>query len=209
MEVLVLGLPRTATQSIADGLALLGYGPIYHMREVGKNKHQPSWIAALEAKFEGKGKEFGREEFDSFLSGYSGVSDYPAAIFAEELIAAYPDAKVILSIRDEDGWYNSMMDTLWHAWSTSKSEANPMRSLSDKYHEYMWKSDFPTNGRKLFQDHNELVRKVAPGGKFLEFNVKEGWGPLCAFLEKGVPDAPFPRKDDWAEYKASHQKAPK
>lgn len=88
MEVLVLGLPRTVTQcwyaastdictpayrhaAIADGLALLGYGPIYHMREVGKNKHQQQWVAALEAKFEGKGKPFGREEFDALLGGCS------------------------------------------------------------------------------------------------------------------------------------------
>lgn len=54
MQVLVLGLPRTAIQcwygasvvrsvlahlfaAIAAGLALLGYGRIYHMREVAKN----------------------------------------------------------------------------------------------------------------------------------------------------------------------------
>ena len=94
MEILVLGLPRTGTQctsrkaavpfantclitsplprlALADALDVLGYKNIYHMREVGKNQHQTKWIEALEAKFEGKGKQFGREEFDSFLSGYS------------------------------------------------------------------------------------------------------------------------------------------
>ncbi|KAK7701073.1 hypothetical protein SLS57_011878 [Botryosphaeria dothidea] len=179
------------------------------MREVGKNKHQQQWVAALEAKFEGKGKPFGREEFDALLSGYSGVSDYPAAIFPEEFIAAYPEAKIVLSIRDEDGWYKSMMDTLWHSWKGSVPDGNPMRSLSDKYHEYLWKSDFPANGRQLFRNHNEVVRRVAPKERFLEFDVKDGWGPLCAFLGKEVPSVPFPRKDDWAAYKASQQKLPK
>jgi Sulfotransferase domain len=41
------------------------------MREVGRNKHQRYWILALEAKYEGKGKEFGREEFDELLGDYA------------------------------------------------------------------------------------------------------------------------------------------
>ncbi|TVY91637.1 hypothetical protein LAWI1_G007323, partial [Lachnellula willkommii] len=156
MEILVLGLPRTGTQSLADALNILGYPKIYHMREVGKNQHQTKWIEALEAKFEGKGKVFGREEFDSFLSGYNAVADYPAAIFAHELIAAYPRAKVILSTRDEDKWYASMLATLWHQWSSSAPDAppSPMRALADKYQMLIWGGDFPARGRAQFRAHN-------------------------------------------------------
>ncbi|KAH7045331.1 hypothetical protein B0J12DRAFT_155439 [Macrophomina phaseolina] len=102
-----------------------------------------------------------------------------------------------------------MMGTLWHAWKSSAPDENPMLSLSDRYHEYMWKSDFPTNGRQLVRDHNKLVRQITPKDKFLEFNAKDGWEPLCAFLGKDVPAAAFPHKDDWAEYKASQQTPPK
>jgi hypothetical protein len=90
MEVIVLGLPRTGTQctyaysrfilafancillnsAIAEALKILGYDNTYHMREVGQNKHQSQWIAALEAKFEGKGQPWGREEFDDIFKGF-------------------------------------------------------------------------------------------------------------------------------------------
>jgi len=182
------------------------------MREVGKNQHQGRWIEALEAKFEGKGKPFGREEFDGFLSGYSGVADYPAAIFPRELIAAYPAAKVILSIRDEDAWYASMLATLWHHWSThtgaGDAAPSPMRALADKYQTLVWGGDFPVRGRAQFRAHNAFVRACAAGtgteGGFLEWDPRDGWGPLCAFLGKEVPEVPFPRVDDWLEYKRLH-----
>lgn len=61
---------------MADALELLGTGTIYHMREVGKNGHHDTWCAALDAKFEGKGKVPGRQEFDAFLSDF-GVSKDP------------------------------------------------------------------------------------------------------------------------------------
>ena len=63
------------------------------------------WLEAIEAKFDGKGKPYGRAEFDKLLGHCQGVSDIPAILFAEELIAAYPEAKVILTNRNFDTWY--------------------------------------------------------------------------------------------------------
>jgi hypothetical protein len=63
------------------------------------------WMEAIEAKFDGKGKPYGRAEFDKLLGHCQGVSDIPAILFAEELIAAYPEAKVILTHRNFDTWY--------------------------------------------------------------------------------------------------------
>ncbi|KAL3419133.1 hypothetical protein PVAG01_09355 [Phlyctema vagabunda] len=207
MQVLVLGMPRTGTQSLAEALMELGYGPIYHMREVGKNQHQGPWIAALQSKYEGKGEVFGREQFDSIFQGFSGVSDYPAAIFPEELIRAYPESKIILTTRDEELWEKSMLATLVHAHTAgSAPDAKPsaMRSLADLYHKHVWDNDIPKNGRRAFREHNELVAKVSPKERFLEYQVKDGWDPLCEFLEKDIPNIPFPRSDDWLSYKKEH-----
>jgi hypothetical protein len=63
------------------------------------------WMEALEAKYDGKGKPYGRAEFDKLLGHCQGVSDMPAILFADELIAAYPEAKVILTHRNFDTWY--------------------------------------------------------------------------------------------------------
>ncbi|KAK6081657.1 NAD dependent epimerase [Seiridium cupressi] len=182
MKVIVLGMPRTGTQSLVDALSQLGISPGYHMREVGKNKHQAAWIEAIEAKYEGK--------------------DYPAAIFPEELIEAYPEAAIILTVRDENKFYDSMMSTLIHAYlNAPKPNPSPMAPLAAKYHTHCWNDDFPTYGRDAYRRQNELVRKAAQGKKFLEYETGSGWGPLCEFLGLPVPDAPYPRSDDWVAYK--------
>ncbi|PYH95487.1 hypothetical protein BO71DRAFT_449343 [Aspergillus ellipticus CBS 707.79] len=192
IKILVLGMPRTGTQSLADALGQLGLGPIYHMREVARNKHQTKWIAALEAKFEGKGSPFGRSEFASFLGGFV-------------LIGAFPNAKIILTVRDEDKWFDSMMATLWHWWSAPDRPRNTsMRSMADKYHLHLWRNDFPTSGKESYRKHNSHVREIASVDNLLVYDVREGWGPLCAFLGLEAPTTPFPRSDDWLEYKQAH-----
>lgn len=79
-----------------------------------------------------------------------------------------------------------------------------MRTLSDLYHKHLWNSDFPTYGRVAFREHNDLVRSIAPKHQFLEYDVKEGWEPLCEFLGKEVPEKSFPRADDWLAYKKAN-----
>ena len=58
------------TAAIADALQQLGISPVYHMREVSKNRHQALWIEALDAKFEGKGAAWKREDFEKILAGF-------------------------------------------------------------------------------------------------------------------------------------------
>jgi len=68
--------------------------------------------------------------------------------------------------------------------------------LMRRCYEYTPLGSLPTEGRKWYDTHNERVRTVAEGKPFLEYNVKEGWGPLCKFLEVEEPDIPFPRVND-------------
>ncbi|KAL1860260.1 hypothetical protein Daus18300_009314 [Diaporthe australafricana] len=202
MKVLVLGLPRTGTQSLADALAQLGISNVYHMREVGKNKHQDLWVQALEDNLEGKGPAWGRQDFEKILAGFEGVADFPAAMFPEQLVHAYPEAAIILSTRAEDGWYASMMSTLVHHHANMPADStSPMAPLATKYHTLCWDNDFPANGRDFFRKHNDRVRGLGKGRRFLEWDAKDGWTSLCGFLGTPVPDCPFPRADDWVDYK--------
>ena len=134
-------------------------------------------------------------------------------MFPEDLIAAYPSAKVILSIREEDGWYASVERTIWHSWIQDKARsydgtvANPLESLADKFHQHLWKSNFEAHGRQQFREHNEHVKTLLShraAEDLLIYNVQEGWEPLCRFLGKEVPLQGFPRNDDWAQYKIHH-----
>lgn len=104
MRVLCLGYSRTGTFGLFLALQMLGYKP-YHMAAVMKNPKtiMPCWNDAMEAKYEGKGRPYGREEFDKLLGRHDAVLDVPCILFAEEFIKMYPDAKVVLTERPVDG----------------------------------------------------------------------------------------------------------
>lgn len=172
------------------------------MREVGKNKHQDLWIRALEDNFENKGPAWGRNDFENILAGFEGVADFPAAIFPQQLVDAYPEAAIILSTRSEDVWYNSMMATLVHYHTNMPADsASPIAALATKYHTLCWSNDFATNAREYCRKHNDTVRRLGNGRRFLEWAAKDGWAPPCGFLGVPMPEIPFPRADDWAQFK--------
>lgn len=94
-----------------------------------------------------------------------------------------------------------MMNTLVHSLSRRPPNSTPMVTLATKYHTHCWGNDFPSHGRDHFRRHNENVRSAAKGQKFLEYDIKQGWEPLCEFLGVPLQDRPFPRVDDWVDYK--------
>ncbi|KAK8049281.1 hypothetical protein PG994_011011 [Apiospora phragmitis] len=234
MKVIVLGLPRTGTQcrlstpllphlettsiitrepvtdigsplsALAEALIHLGISPVYHVREVGKNQHTPLRTEAIGAMFE-VDSPWGREEFDKILDEYEGLADYPAAIFPEELIEAYPEAAVILTVRDDgQKWHDSMMSTLIPAHAQHNHRSSQMYLLADKYHQHCWSNEFSQHGLALYRRHNKAVRDAASrrGRKLLEYGPGLGWAPLCEFLGFPIPttDVPYPRADDWLGY---------
>jgi len=70
-----------------------------------------------------------------------------------------------------------------------------------KFHETQDNDRIAADGEQVYQEHNELVRRLARNREFLEYNVKEGWEPLCKFLDKPVPrDEPFPRLNETAVF---------
>ena len=197
-------LSLTSTSALADALELLGYGTIYHMREVNKNGHQKPWINALEAKYAGRGKVFGKEEWDDLLGNFAGTSDIPSAFFAKEFIAVYPDTYVIHTTRPFTSWSASMRRTLWAAQqnrlapnANGTSIATDERLLRDVYWEMYWKNDFDATGEKRWQEHEAALEKLRQEreldpltrGKWLQLELgKEGaWDELCKLLGKEVP----------------------
>lgn len=127
----------------------------------------------------------------------------PAILFTDELITAYPDAKIILTTRDEDKWFESMKATIWHLYESRKvagATGIPAR-LGNLQHEHVWGGDVDKYGRLKYREHNAHVKDISPKDRFLEYQVQQGGGTLCEFLGKSVPEVDFPRADDWASYK--------
>ncbi|KAJ7138649.1 hypothetical protein C8R46DRAFT_1361717 [Mycena filopes] len=139
------------------------------------------------------------------------VTDAPHCLFAKELIDAYPDAKVVLTMRDPDSWWRSTRATIasghmiWqrlHAWvdkdAATRWELGRLMALA-LYGTVNWQNEEKLC-KAAFAAHYEYVRSLVPRDRLLEFDVKEGWGPLCNFLGKEVPDQSFPRLFDTAAF---------
>jgi hypothetical protein len=100
-----------------------------------------------------------------------------------------------------------MTQTLVHAHSQPDApKGTPTRALSEEYHARAWQNDFAANGRAAYRAHNDAVREAArrDGRALLEYDVAQGWAPLCELLGVDVPEGAFPRDDAWKEYKAHH-----
>ncbi|KAK4540193.1 hypothetical protein LTR36_009691 [Oleoguttula mirabilis] len=224
MEVLSLGYSRTGTMTLKAALEILGY-PTWHWVTMAENPPDLSmWAEALEAKFQPDSalKPFGRAEFDNLLGHWAACTDQPAAIFAEELVNAYPDAKVVLVDREVEKWYTSFSSTVIAgsaspfiplAARVSPGFLGQMARQTDlicKYYFHVpqprerWplvnnKEHFDTwraNARATYLAHNEMVRRVTPPERLLSFNLADGWEPLCNFLGKPVPAVSFPRVNE-------------
>lgn len=168
------------------------------------------WILAQDAKFSNRGPPLTRQDFDQLLGGYSAVSaDPPACFFAEELVRAYPEAKVILVERDVEAWARSFDRNLvpplfsWVNRCLAKLDPAWLGRLYEGHQRWRWGAfdgrtpeTMRAGMRDVYRRHYELVRRVTPEERLLEYRLEDGWGSLCSFLGKDVPDEPFPTVND-------------
>lgn len=128
-----------------------------------------------------------------------------ATLFVPELLAAYPEAKVILTTRvTKEEWYESCKATVIHAYNPEPA-VNPTKRLADKCIQLLYAEDFEKSGKKIYEEHNKMVKELARG-RVLEYRPGDGWEPLCKFLGVDVPEMDYPRQDAWLEYKKNHRK---
>lgn len=188
-------------------LEMLGYGPCHHLLEPAcqiTRLRQGATILSAESAAERKAR------LARLLDGYEVSLDVPGSACTEELLALYPSAVVVLTTRGDaaDAWLASyasifgVLSTRLFAlaayWSPgAKSAARSVRAWQRLYARRFPGVDAPPSA-DMYRRHAEHVRAVTPPGRLLEFPVGAGWEPLCAFLRKPVPDAPFPRKNERA-----------
>ena len=197
MQLIGTGVGRTGTYSLKLAINQLGLGPCHHMEEVLHNMplQVPLWSAALN----------GAADWQSIYDGYPSAVDWPTAGFFRELYAAYPSAKFVLTLRSPESWADSFGGTIYQLL-TGRDQAPPeMRDWLEMSAGVIAKTGFPAgldrNGLiAAFVAHNDAVRAAIPPGQLLEFEVKQGWGPLCEFLEVPAPDEPFPRTNHREEF---------
>ena len=198
---------RTALQT---ALNILGYTCYHSILWFSNILDCAAWDAAQDAKFFSKGPPFTRTQWDSLLGTYSAVSaDPPAVAFAQELISTYPASKIILIERDIEAWYSSFDKAVtgpsWSPFLNFLGDWDPwiIGPVRDTHHRWIrgwWKAkskaEMREKARQMYRDHYALVRRITPPERLLEYKLEDGWGPLCAFLGKEVPEVEFPRVND-------------
>jgi len=204
VEVIGAGLGRTGTLSLKLALERLLGAPCHHMVEFFKHPEQLGrWQQALEV---------GEVDWDAVFAGYRAAVDWTAAAFFEELWGAYPGAIVILSLRDIDGWWRSVRDTVFDELrSEPDSDDDPWEAAMAPIREFTigmldrrFTPDWPdeTAAKEAFERHNAAIREAVPASRLVEWRPGDGWTPLCTALGVPVPDEPFPHANTTADFRA-------
>jgi hypothetical protein len=211
VKVIGAGFGRTGTWSLKAALEELGFGPCYHMTEVLAHPgHADLWVRAWRKE---------PVDWEGALGGYEATLDWPACAFYEELMERYPGAKVLLSVRDPESWYESIRTTVYEL--SKLLDSSDMARLifglssllvfggfaggrSNLVNDIIWRGTFHGHFEdkayaiEVYNQHNDEVKRRVPPERLLVYEVKEGWGPLCEFLGVPEPEEPFPRLNDAA-----------
>lgn len=216
LQLIGAGFGRTGTLSVCTALGRLGY-PCYHMFELMENPENKSHLAFWHRVANAKpGAQY---DWEQVFSKYRAAVDNPACCVWRELVAAYPDAKVVLTLhpRGADAWYESTMDTIYFtetAWQFKVLEwTTPFgRKFGDMSRKLIWqrshKGTMNERERALahYQQHIADVKAAVPAERLLVFSCDQGWKPLCEFLGVPVPDSAFPNVNDRAAIKQTVNK---
>lgn len=207
MKVLALGLPRSGTESLRHALFTLGYKHVYHgFDAVANPSDSVVWVELWDKKC--RGLKLTAADFDRVLGHCEAVTELPGCIFAQELIQAYPDAKIIINYRESiDAWHQSIINT----WSKSELGLggrlcfwnlcwlNPSLFWLGRQHVAITENgflqrDYRNTAKPFYHKHYTMLDEVEKSrpSQCLKWSVEHGWDSLCTFLGKPVPKEPFP-----------------
>jgi hypothetical protein len=198
LRVIGAGLGRTGTLSMKAALERIGYGPCHHMIDILTAPERAGrWLEPT-------------HDWDAIFDGYRATVDWPAAAFWRELADRYPDAKVVLTVRDADRWYDSVMHTIHPVMMQGPPTDAPaiLHRFHAMVHALIFQRTFGgrladrAHATRVFAEHNRAVVDAIPPSRLLVHRAGDGWEPLCRFLGVPVPDQDFPHLNDTAWYRS-------
>src|SRR5262249_6062705 len=196
LQVVGAGHGRTGTYSLKLALERLGFGPCYHMFVCARAPASwPEWCRAYDRE---------QVDFEKLLSGYHSIVDDPGTQLYAQLAKRYPDAKVILTTRGSQSWFDSTQATVLSP-EVQKLFAAAPKELNELNRKMGWDgANQKTHDRgymtRWFESHNEMVKRTIPKERLLVYQVSQAWEPLCRFLGVPVPGEPFPHSNSTAEF---------
>lgn len=194
LKVIGAGMGRTGTRSLKFALEALGFGPCYHLADLISTPARWSfWDDVVSGR---------RSDLQRFYADFGSAVDAPAWRYYQTLASLFPNAKVILTVREPQSWFASARETVLSSFvgEALARAPNPVArivnamglraagdAMVDEAHMIGW-----------YQQHNEDVRRFIEPDRLLVYEISQGWQPICTFLEVAVPDAPFPHADQRA-----------
>jgi hypothetical protein len=155
-------------------------------------EHIPLWHAAARNE---------PVDWQGLFAPYAAAVDWPASAFWPEISAAFPEAVILLSSRDAEGWWKSASETIFPA---TQRVDNDWRRMIDAMFASRFTLDITDKVASIaaFEAHNRKVRAEAPTARLVEWHPRDGWAPICQALHLAVPDLPFPHVNSTEEFQA-------
>jgi hypothetical protein len=198
LRMIGAGLGRTGTTSLKLALEDLLGGRCYHMAEVRERSEDPDvWGDAYEGRL---------PNWVNFFNGYQSTVDWPSAPFWRELSEVFPDAPILLSVRDVDAWWKSVSSTIFIALATYFAPDAPDDGWTRMGRGMMtrftpnWQDE--AEAKAAYLAYNDQVRATAPAHRLVEWSPGDGWEPICSALGLEVPAVPFPHVNTTAQTRA-------
>lgn len=200
VEVIGAGFGRTGTWSLKAALEQIGFGPCFHMVDLMPHPDRaPMFLAALNGE---------QVDWNVVFDGFRATVDWPGCTFYRRILAAYPEAKVILSVRDPEKWYASAERTIYALKEAAARGAlegdgpGAPPEVLQMIRTLIWDTTFEDRfadkdfAIEVFERHNAEVERTVPAEQLLVYEIQQGWGPICDFLGVEAPQGDFPHLND-------------
>lgn len=194
LRVIGAGLGRTGTMSLKAALERLLGGPCYHMIEVfPRPAHFGLWTAAAHGE---------PVDWHALFDGFQAAVDWPASAFWKQISETFPEAIILLSTRSSaEAWWKSASETIFRVATANRG---PVADMIEAIFEATFTKEIHNREAAIaaYERHNANVRATAPRDRLVEWQPKDGWGPLCQALGVAVPTEPFPHVNTTDEFNA-------
>jgi hypothetical protein len=190
LAVIGTGFGRTGTDSMREALTILGFGPTHHMLVIAKPEQKAMWRALAAGA---------KPDWGKLFAGYHSCVDWPSAHYWRELIAVYPQARVILTVRSAESWWASFEKTILPALRDSTDQESLGLALIAKQ-VFGGRPGDQTHAIATYEAHVAAVKAEVPASRLLVHHLGDGWAPLCAHLRVAIPDQPYPSRNSAAEF---------
>jgi hypothetical protein len=194
IKVIGPGFGRTGTASMREALNILGFGPCHHMAEVMANEDQKRRWRALA---QGAAPDWGQ-----LFEGYSSCVDWPSAHYWRELVAFYPQARVILTYRSPETWWASFEQTILVGVNQSTDPESLGLALIAKQ-VFGGRPSDRAHAISLYEANVRAVMETVPPERLLVHQPSDGWEPLCAHLGAPMPTQPYPSRNSSSDFRSA------